>query len=50
MAFPGRPVARSAMAKPSDIAMSTVNTATTRAMPDTASSVTCHRFRTFRTL
>ena len=45
-----RPVERRAAAKPSDIDMSTANTATTRAMPPIASSVTCQRTRTLRTL
>ena len=49
-AFCSVPVARSADAKPSDIDMRTAKTATTSAMPETASSVTCQRFRTFRTL
>ena len=45
-----RPVERSAVWKPSDIAISTANTATTSAMPTIASSVTCQRTRTLRTL
>ncbi len=45
-----RPVDLSAALKPSDIDMSTANTATTRAMPPIASRVTCHRTRTLRRL
>ena len=41
---------RSAIANPSDIDMSTVKTATTSAIPEMASSVTCQRLRTLRTL
>jgi hypothetical protein len=50
MALSVRPVARRAMAKPSDMAMSTVSTETTRAMPTTASRVTCQRTRRLRRL
>jgi hypothetical protein len=45
-----RPVERSAAAKPSDMDMSTAKAATTRAIPATASSVTCQRTRTLRML
>ncbi len=45
-----RPVERSAALKPSDMDMSTANTATTMAMPPTASRVTCQRTRTLRML
>ena len=45
-----RPVERSAASKPADIDMSTAKTATTRAMPPTASRVSCQRTRTLRTL
>ena len=50
MALSVRPVVRRAAAKPSDIDMRTAKTATTRAMPPTASSVSCQRTRTLRTL
>ncbi len=50
IALSGRPVERSAALKPSDIDISTANTATTSAIPTIASSVTCQRTRTFRTL
>jgi hypothetical protein len=50
IALSGRPVERSAARKPSDIAISMANTATTRAMPLIASRVTCQRTRTLRTL
>ena len=50
IAFCSEPVARRADAKPADIDMRTAKTATTRAIPETASSVTCQRFRTLRTL
>ncbi len=42
-----RPVARSAMRKPLDIAARNTNTVTTRAMPKMASRVTCQRIRRF---
>ncbi len=50
MALSGRPVDLRAVLKPSDIDMSTAKTATTRAIPLTASRVTCQRTRTLRTL
>ena len=50
IALSGGRSTRSASAKPSDIESSTVNTATTSAMPPIASSVTCQRTRTLRTL
>ena len=50
MALSVRPVERRAAWNPADMDMSTANTATTRAMPPTASSVTCQRTRTLRTL
>ncbi len=50
IALSGRPVDLRAARKPSDIDISTVKTATTSAMPDTASRVTCQRTRTLRTL
>ena len=45
-----RPVERSAVLKPSVIDISTANTATTSAMPEIASSVSCQRTLTLRTL
>ena len=50
IALSGRPVERSAALKPSDIDISTANTATTSAIPPIASSVTCQRTRTLRML
>ena len=50
IALSARPVDRSAAWNPSDMDISTANTATTRAMPQIARSVTCHRIRTLRTL
>ena len=50
IALSARPVVRSAAANPSDIDISTAKTATTSAMPPTASSVSCQRTRTLRTL
>ena len=50
IALSGRPVERSAAEKPSDMAMSTANTATTSVIPTTASSVRRHRTRMLRTL
>ena len=50
IALSALPVVRSAIANPSDIDISTVKTATTSAIPEMASRVTCQRLRTLRTL
>ena len=50
IALSTRPVPRSAVRKPWDMARSTAKTATTRAIPSTARSATVQRMRTFRTL
>ena len=49
-ALSGRPVERSAIWKPADMESRTASTATTRAMPEIASRVTCQRTRTLRML
>src|SRR5262245_57454471 len=50
IALSGRPVERSAAWNPDDIDSRIEKTATTSAMPEIASSVTCQRTRTFRML
>jgi hypothetical protein len=50
IALSERPVVRRAAAKPSDIDISTVKTATTSAIPEMASRVTCQRLQTLRML